>query len=188
MVVLARRWRNYYHHFRGCEYVGFGMTTEVSTSGGTVSVLVLPNRSLSRSGLWWYLALQSFATLGFALLAAQGGVVLAPPMAVLELAVVVYCLRHVWHDRGHGQIITLTSSQLEIGATSGGVPPVSFHPYWVRVWLEPARWRNWPTRLLVGSHGRALEIGSFLTDEERLALAKNLKGLLAKSQAPGGIS
>lgn len=162
------------------------MTTQlaISASGESVSMLVMPNRSLSYSGLWFYLIAQSIATMGFALLAAWDGVVLAPPMAVLELAVVVYCLRRVWHDRGHGQVITLTSSQLEIATTSGGLPPVRFHPYWVRVWLEPARWRNWPTRLLVGSHGRAAEIGSFLTDEERSELAKKLRELLIRSQAP----
>jgi len=166
------------------------MTTEVaeSASGEAVSLSVLPNRSLSRSGLWWYLLLQSVATLGFAMLAAWGGVVLAPPMAVLELAVVVYCLRRVWHDRGHGQVITLTPSQLEIADTSGGMPPVRFHPYWVRIWLEPGRWRNWPTRLLVGSHGRVTEIGRFLTDEERRDLMRRLKELLERSQAPNGIN
>lgn len=179
-----------YHYIRNYEYLQSSMTTQlaISASGDSISMLVLPNRSLSHSGLWWYLVLQSVATMGFALLAAWGGVVLAPPMAVLELAVVVYCLRRVWHDRGHGQVITLTPSQLEIAATTGGVPPVRFHPYWVRVWLEPARWRNWPTRLLVGSHGRATEIGGFLTDEERLELARRLKELLARSQTPDEMS
>jgi len=164
------------------------MTTEVSASGETVSVLVLPNRSLSRAGLWWYLIIQSAATLGFAMLAAHGGVVLAPPMAVLELAVVVYCLRRVWRDLGHGQVITLTPSQLEIATTGAREPLVRFHPYWVRVWLEPACWRNWPTRLLVGSHGQELEIGGFLTDGERRELAQRLKELLGKAQAHAEIS
>lgn len=164
------------------------MTAEVSASGEVVSVVVLPNRSLSRVGLWWYLLAQSVATLGFALFAAWGGVVLAPPMAVLELAVVIYCLRRVWRDRGHGQVITLTPSQLEIAATFGSAPPARFHPYWVRVWLEPGRWGNWPTRLLIGSHGRVAEIGAFLTDEERRELAQRLKELLGKSQNSGEFS
>ena len=59
-----------------------------------------------------------------------------------------------------------------------------FHPYWVRLALQQGRWRGWPSRLLVCSHGREVEIGAFLNEDERRALAQRLSALLAR--ADGG--
>jgi hypothetical protein len=49
----------------------------------------------------------------------------------------------------------------------------------VRVRLAPG---NGHDRLLLGSHGRELEIGAFLTDGERAELSGKLKMLLADVQ------
>jgi uncharacterized membrane protein len=62
-----------------------------------------------------------------------------------------------------------------------GGPAARFHPYWARLSLQPGRWRNAPSRLLVRSHGREVEIGAFLNDEERRSLAQRLSGLLAQA-------
>ena len=54
-----------------------------------------------------------------------------------------------------------------------------FQSYWVRVRLAPG---NGHGRLLLGSHGRELEIGAFLAEEERAEVAGKLKVLLADVQ------
>ena len=46
--------------------------TPAVTPGDAVSMVVLPHRSLSRAGLWLFLALQGVAVGAFALLAALG--------------------------------------------------------------------------------------------------------------------
>ena len=150
----------------------------------TVSVVVLPHRSLSRSGLAGFLVAQSLAAGVFAALAAWQGNVLAPVFAVLELGVVAYCLHRVWRASGMGQIITLMPSRLEISAASA--EPVQFHPYWVRVRLAPGRRSGRPSRLLLGSHGRDVEVGAFLNDAERRLLAQRLMELLRPMQDRGG--
>jgi uncharacterized membrane protein len=155
-----------------------------SIPGETVSVMVFPHRSLSRSGLIGFLLAQSLAAGIFALLAASQGNVLAPVFAVVELGVVAYCLLRVWRVSGEGQIITLTPSRLQISATRAG--SAQFHPYWVRVRLEAGRWRGWPSRLLLGSHGREVEVGAFLNDAERRLLAQRLTELLRPMQDRGG--
>jgi uncharacterized membrane protein len=152
--------------------------------GDLVSLAVLPHRSLTLTGLVAFLVGQSIAAIGFALLAAWGGNVFAPGFAVLELGVVAYCLLRVWRASAVGQIITLTPAQMEIAATSG-VETVHFHPYWVRVRIEPGLWRGWPSRLLIGSHGREVEIGAFLNEEERQQLAQRLTELLRAANAHG---
>ena len=155
-----------------------------SIPGETVSVMVFPHRSLSRSGLIGFLLAQSLAAGIFALLAASQGNVLAPVFALLELGVVTYCLLRVWRTSGEGQIITLTPSRLQITATR--TRSAQFHPYWVRVHLEAGRWRGWPSRLLLGSHGRVVEVGRFLNEAERRLLAQRLTELLRPMQDRGG--
>jgi len=153
-------------------------------SGGQVSLLVLPHRSLTRAGLVAFLVGQCLAAGGFALLAAWRGNVFAPGFAVLELGVVAWCLARVWSASGRGQVITLSPSLLEVAAVASA-EPLRFHPYWVRVRLEPARWRGWPSRLLIASHGREVEIGEFLNDDERRELAQRLTELLRPLQDSG---
>lgn len=143
------------------------------------SVVLLPNRSLSSGGLWVFLAIQALAAAGFAALAAWQGNVFAPLFAVLEIAVVAYSLRRAWNASGCGQIITLTPIRISVAQTPDNLPVAEFHPYWARLALEPDR--RGSSRLLLGSHGRRVEIGAFLRDDERCALARQLQALIAHS-------
>lgn len=160
-------------------------TATGKTPGDTVSLVLLPHRSLTRAGLVAFLVCQSLVAGSCALLAAWRGNVFAPVFAMLELALVSGCMARVWKASAAGQIITLTPTQLDIGATSG-TEHVHFHPYWVQVHIEPGSWRGWPSRLLVGSHGRLVEIGAFLNENERQVLAQRLTELLRAANAGGG--
>jgi uncharacterized membrane protein len=158
--------------------------TPAVTPGEAVSMVILPHRSLTRTGLWWFLTVQSAAAGGFALLAAYAGNVFAPLFATVELVVVAWCLFRVWRWSGRtGEVITLWPDRLEIACIGAKTPPARFHPYWARLSLQPGNWRGAPRRLLVRSHGREIEIGAFLNDEERSALADRLSGLLAQARA-----
>ncbi|HSE13092.1 MAG TPA: DUF2244 domain-containing protein [Rudaea sp.] len=159
--------------------------TPAYTPGDAVSMVILPHRSLSRAGMWLFLAAQSVATAGFASLAAWGGNVFAPAFALVELVLVGYCLNRVWRSSAAGQVVVLSPTQLEISSMDGDGAPARFHPYWARVSLRPGAWRGAPSRLLVRSHGREAEIGAFLNDEERSDLAQRLTKLLAQ-MAGGG--
>lgn len=154
------------------------------TPGDAVSMVVLPHRSLSRAGLWLFLGAQAIAALGFALLAAWGGNVFAPAFAVLEVGFVAACLTRVWRASAAGEVIVLSPASLEIARMGDAGPAARFHPYWAQLVLRPGRWRGAPSRLLVRSHGREVEIGAFLNDEERRDLQRRLSALIA--QAAGG--
>jgi uncharacterized membrane protein len=156
-----------------------------SARGEAVSVLVLPHRSLSRAGLAGFLVAQGFAIAAFAVLAAVGGNVFAPGFAILAMWFVAFCFLRIWRKSGAGQIVTITPSTLEIASTKG-TQTVRFHPYWTKVRLEQGRHRGWPERLLIGSHGREIEIGAFLNDDERHELARKITGLVRDAQRRGG--
>ena len=148
-----------------------------SAPSGTVSVLVLPHRSLSRAGLIGFLLAQGVAIAVFAALAAVAGNVFAPGFAILAMWFVAFCFMRIWRKSGAGQIVTITPSTLEVASTKGA-QSACFHPYWTKVRLERGRHRGWPERLLIGSHGREIEIGAFLNDDERRDLARRMTDLL----------
>lgn len=57
-----------------------------------------------------------------------------------------------------------------------------FNCLWVRVNLSRSRYRHHPSRLFVGTHGRAVELGRFLTDGERDTLSRSLINALKKNR------
>jgi len=156
-----------------------------SAPTGTVSVLVLPHRSLSRAGLIGFLLAQGVAIAAFAGLAAVAGNVFAPGFAILAMWFVAFCFLRIWRKSGAGQIVTITPSTLEVASTQG-TQTACFHPYWTKVRLEQGRHRGWPERLLIGSHGREIEIGAFLNDDERHELARKISDLVRDARRRGG--
>jgi len=158
-----------------------------SVSAGSTRLLLMPHRSLTRAGFWLFLAAQSVAAGGFAGLAAWRGNVFAPVFAVLELGFVAYCLARVLRASANGEIVTLGPTTLEV--TRMGSPPSTqrFDPYWVQMRLQPGHWHGWPSRLLLRSHGREVEIGAFLNEAEREQLAHRLSALLAAAKAPHAV-
>ncbi len=52
------------------------------------------------------------------------------------------------------------------------------HRAWAQIRLLPPRIRWYPTRLVIRSHGREVELGGFLNDEERQRLAGELQQAL----------
>ena len=154
--------------------------TPALTPGEAVSLLIAPHRSLSRVGLWLFLAAQSIATGAFALIAAWQGNVLAPAFAAIELVLVAFCLNRVWRMSAAGEIIVISPERVEIARMGDAGPAARFHPYWARLCLQPGRWRGAPSRLTLRSHGREVEIGAFLTDDERGDVARRLTALLMR--------
>ena len=65
---------------------------------------------------------------------------------------------------------------------SGAVKSWSFQPYWLRVELDNPEGPD--SELRISSHGRSVVIGSFLTSEEKLDLARALNVALARSRRP----
>jgi len=108
-------------------------------------------------------------------LGAWQGNVFAPLFALVESAAVAYALSVAWRAGDRGERITLDKSSVEVQLLPSR-RCVRFPSCWVRVLLETGNGRQ---RLLLTSHGRNLEIGVFLGDQERVELSKKLKVLLA---------
>lgn len=59
----------------------------------------------------------------------------------------------------------------------------SFQSAWAKIRLVRSGQRWYPGRLMIGAHGREVEVGEFLTDKEREKAARTLKQVLRKHSA-----
>jgi uncharacterized membrane protein len=109
------------------------------------------------------------------------------PFAGLEIAAVFGCMYVVSHACRRCQVVSVADATVTIEkgrergrhAASGGPDyRVEFARDWAQVELAPAVKRWHPRRLWIGAMGRRVEIGEFLVDDEKAALAAQLKRLL----------
>lgn len=142
--------------------------------------VLLPHRSLSPAG---FLAVMA-ALIGLSI-AIGVGFTMAGAWPVigffgLDVILVYVVFRMSYRAARQSELVRLTASQLEVTARdgSGGIHRAVLQPYWARVDLEPAS-RGHP-RLMVRSHGHALELGSFLGPDEKAAFAAMLLAALRR--------
>ena len=83
--------------------------------------------------------------------------------------------------RHHRQELLLTDAEIRIIAVSAaGEEKQEFSRHWAKVKLRSPRTNLHPSRLLIESHGRSFEVGSFLTEEEWRSLAGRLQALVGR--------
>lgn len=140
-----------------------------------VTIWLLPNRTLSRRGMQRLIVALVVLTLATGVWGGWQGNVFAPLFAALESGAMAIALAVAWRAGDRSERITLGATALEV-RSSPGQRQVCFQPYWVRARLEDGG--NGHRRLLLASHGRELEIGTFLAEPERAALWQKLKVLL----------
>lgn len=152
---------------------------QAATEIPCVTVWLKPNRSLSQRDLRYLIAVVAVMNLFAAGLGAWQGNVFAPVFALVESVAVGFALRVAWRAGDRTERITLDASTLQVHHLPGRQESC-FQSYWVRVLLEAGKDRH---RLMLVSHGKKLEIGAFLADQERVALSRKLITLLADSRS-----
>lgn len=150
-------------------------------------LVIRPNQSLSwRQSMLFLGAIAVPLTLVSGVLATQG-YWLVLPFAGLEVAVLFGCMYLVSHACRRCQVVSVGQATVTVekgrergrDAASGGPElRVEFARDWAQVYLAPGIKRWHPRRLWIGASGRQVEIGEFLVDEEKAALAAQLKRLL----------
>ena len=144
--------------------------------GAGLRLCLKPNLALSGRGMVAAFVAIGASCLAVALWSATQGNVFAPFFAVLDVIVVGLALRLVWRSGECAEWIELSDDVLTIRREARGrsVEAARFHPYWVR--LRPAPQGR--PRVVLSSHGRSLEVGAFLGEQEREALAATLRSAL----------
>jgi uncharacterized membrane protein len=103
------------------------------------------------------------------------------PFAGLEMAVLAWALKATFDRRREAETITVSDKSICIECLRRNRRcEVVFSRHWSQVKLRRPLSRLHPCRLTIESQGSALEVGRFLTDEERYGLAVRLQRLVGR--------
>ncbi|MEA3132800.1 MAG: hypothetical protein QOG17_646 [Gammaproteobacteria bacterium] len=138
-----------------------------------------PNCSLTPKGAKLFFVATCLFSLVFSLFFVYLGFWPVLPFWALEMLALGLALHASMRRRRYTQTVTVTESQICLVTRSRrGEAKQEFARHWAKVRLRSPRTRLYPSRLMIESRGRAFEVGSFLTEEERCLLAKRLRNLV----------
>jgi len=138
-----------------------------------------PNCSLSPTGAKLFFISTCLFSLTFSLFFALQGLWPVLLFWGLEMALLGLALRMSMRRGRETQTVVITDSRICLVTRSQrGEAKQEFARHWAKVRLRSPRLPRHPSRLMIESSGRAFEIGSFLTEEERCRLAKRLSNMV----------
>ena len=145
-----------------------------------------PNCSLTPRGARLFVGSLAATTFGLAAFFALQGLWPVLPFAGLEIGLLAWAVRSSMRRGEEREVIVVSDSDVAIerrAPTGSGL--TVFPRHWARVKLRGPQTAARPSRLMIESHGRACEVGRFLTEEERRGLARRLQRLVGNtSESP----
>ncbi|NCF26197.1 MAG: DUF2244 domain-containing protein [Gammaproteobacteria bacterium] len=145
-------------------------------------IVIRPNRSLTRRQL--QLAFFGIAVVCLGIAGAFAVIGLWPILPFAGVEVIVVGIGFYLSARG-GQEMEVVSVGGDKVAVEKGRRQVSrrweMQRAWTQIRLLPPKIRWYPSRLVLGSHGKALELGGFLSEQERQLLAGQLQCAIRES-------
>jgi len=159
------------------------MVSKVENAPGCWQFVLRPNCSASPAQIRCFFAAIAAVSLSVASGFAALGFWPVLPFAGAELAFLWACLQCSAARTRETEVIRIDDATVAVDRGRGAPRSrCTFQRAWARISLEPAPARLHPSRLVLGSHGRRVRLGAFLTDDERSSLARDLRAALA----PGG--
>ncbi len=138
-----------------------------------------PNCSLTPPAAKLFFGCTCLFSLAFTLFFVLHGFWPVLPFWALEMLALGLALNASMGRRRNTQTVLITDSVISLVTRSRrGEAKQEFARHWAKVRLRSPRTRLYPSRLMIESRGRAFEVGSFLTEEERSRLAKRLRHLV----------
>ncbi|HBH09891.1 MAG: hypothetical protein CMF53_02000 [Legionellales bacterium] len=143
------------------------------------TIMVMPNRAMPWQHIMMFYFLIAAITLAIAITFFIQGLTLILPFAGLELAalgIVLYI--SAWRSNIK-ELVSITEEKIKIEIGRNAPEKIyEFDRTWAQIVLERS-WNNWyPSRLLLRSHGKQIEIGKFLNEQERQRLEVELKKVI----------
>ena len=147
---------------------------------------LVPNCSMTDEGALLFVAIVGATTFGVAALLALQGFWPVLPFAGLEIGLLAWAVRTTMRRARSREHITIDERSITIESTGpDAAAPVVFPRHWAKVKLHGPHVASHPSRLTIESHGRAREVGRFLTEDQRRELAARLKQLVGNvDQSP----
>ena len=144
-----------------------------------------PHCSLSPRGAVGFFCLVCVGTFGVAGVATALGYWPVLPYAGAEMLLLGWALKSSMARRHERESIDISDTEIVIEYTHGATRRVVYPRHWARVKIRRPKSPLHRGQLVIESHGRAHEVGKFLTEEERHQLAAELRRLIGDmNQSP----
>lgn len=141
-----------------------------------------PHRSLSQRGFVWFLGLTA-ALIAVPLVGILGSPVVWAllPFLLATLAAIWFALRKNGRDRDILEDLRLTPAQVTLSRHGPGRHrrDWSANPHWLRVTLHESGGPV-PNYLTLKGENREVELGAFLSEDERIALYRDLQARVVR--------
>jgi uncharacterized membrane protein len=141
-----------------------------------------PHRSLSQRGFVWFVGWTA-ALIGVPLIGVLGSPVVWALLPFLLSAIwaIWFALRKNGRDRDIVEDLTLSPARVTLSrhGPRGKRQDWEANPYWLRVTLHPSGGPV-PHYLTLKGEAREVELGAFLSEDERIALRKDLEARIAR--------
>lgn len=160
---------------------------EDKTGDCLFDAILTPHRSLGPTGFVILMSLVALIGFGTGIVFLTIGAWPVFGFCGLEVLLIWVCFRLSYRSGRMWERVRLTPTTLTVERhlIDGSWREWRFQPYWLRVAMDDPPQHE--SRLVLSSHGNSLAIGSFLTPEERLDLAKALRRALDAARAtPAG--
>lgn len=162
-------------------YEWFSPSGTKATGGSETRLHLWPYRSLPKRGFVLFIGITA-GLIALPLLMLLGSAVLwgLLPFAVLAVAGVWWGLQRSYRDGEIVEDLRLTPDQISLTrhGPHGRRQDWQANPYWVKVTVHKTGGPV-PHYLTLKGNGREVELGAFLTEDERLTLANELNAALA---------
>ncbi|MEX2482330.1 MAG: DUF2244 domain-containing protein [Gammaproteobacteria bacterium] len=160
------------------------MVTQPDSTAGSPEVWILsPTRSMSWPQAKRFLTAVAAVSLTIGAFFWALGLPLVLPFSGLEAAAVAWAFYVVIRAGERREVVRIEDECLIVErGTKRPEERLEFNRHWVRVELRAASKRLHPSRLLIGVHGRSIEVGRFLAEDERAALSRALINALDKNR------
>ena len=145
-----------------------------------------PNARTRRPEWKWLFATLLLISMGIALRFAWLGYWMILPFTVIELSALCLVLYMLYNKNNYVERILINEKELVIQHLAKNADQQWQFPLaWSKVNLEAPRHHWYPHRLLLGSSGNWVEVGSCLTDEERQSLATAIREQIDQVRSEG---
>ena len=142
---------------------------------------VRPNRALDSRGWVIFFFSIFLLSLSLSIRIFVLGYWLVLPFVLVDMGALVLFFLMLYRRSNIVEQVVVSEDKLEIfHLEKGRNKHWEFPLYWAQIKLEPPQYKWYPSRLLIGSHGKWVELASCLTDEERESLVNSIKGTVEK--------
>ena len=153
--------------------------TNFNKDTGSATIVLRPNNSSS-----WQFNLKIVASLAFiaffiSTYFALQGLWLIFPFSILIIGFLFVCLYLRLRANINTEVITFDKDTVVIERGSYHAEHTwKYHRLWAKIFVKKPSIRGYPKQIFIRSHGKEMELGSFLNKKDKEILIKDLKDII----------